>query len=70
MEMKAVFVARSLVSPAILISFLLAACGGGGVDAGSGSAGIPAASASLIALPETGQTTCADATGARQFRRR
>ena len=64
METKAVFVARLLVSPAILISFLLAACGAGGDEAGSGSAAVPAASAGVIALPETGQTTCADATGA------
>ena len=64
MEKKAVFVARLLVSPAILISLLLAACGGGGGEAGSGGAGVPAASAGLIALPETGRTTCTDATGA------
>ena len=65
---------RLWVLPAFLISLLLAACGGGGAGSeggsgngsgsGSGSAGIPAPSAGLIALPETGQTTCIDATGA------
>ena len=67
------FKPRSLwVLPFFLISLSLAACGGGGGEAGSGggsgsgsgSAGIPATSAGLIALPETGQTTCIDATGA------
>jgi len=61
-----------LVSPAILISLLLAACGGGGsgsgsesgAGSGSGSAGVPAASAGLIALPVTGVNRCTDATDA------
>jgi hypothetical protein len=60
----------SWVSAAILISVLLAACGGGGGGAGSGGGngngsgdgGVPAASVGLIALPKTGVIRCADAT--------
>lgn len=56
---------RLLVSTTILIGLLLAACGGGdsGDGSGSESGGTPPTSAVSIALPETGQTTCTDATG-------
>ncbi|MCR4347645.1 MAG: DUF1566 domain-containing protein [Sulfuricaulis sp.] len=54
---------RLLVSTAILINLLLTACGGDGGGTGGGSGSTPSATAVSIALPETGQTTCTDATG-------
>ena len=44
---------------AVLIGFLLTACGGGG-GGGGGAAPAPLTS---VALPETGQTTCTDTAG-------
>lgn len=52
-----------LVPTTVLLGLLLVACSGGGSGSGSGSEGTPTTGAVSTALPETGQTTCTDATG-------